>query len=220
VRTPSVLAKSRPRVRWPERVLMVVTDPAAVGDRDLAEVVAAAVRGGANVVQLRAKELPGGELLALARRLRGVTAGRALLLINDRPDVALLAGADGVHLSEAGLPVAPVRAWLPASLVVGRSVHDFHAAREAEADGADYLLVGTIYPSPSHPEREPAGATLLREIHARVRTPIVAIGGITPSRVRECLDAGAQGVAVVSAILRADDPETAAADLATLVFEG
>src|SRR3712207_5669331 len=95
--------------RWPRQVLMLVTDRKQCGSRPLPDVVAAAIEGGANVVHLREKDLPAGELLALARQLRGVCGARALLLVNDRVDVALMSGADGVHLGEDSLPVAPVR---------------------------------------------------------------------------------------------------------------
>src|SRR5690349_15976367 len=133
---------------FPRRVLMLVTDRTQCGNRSLPQVVADAIDGGVNAIQLREKDLPAGELLALARQLRGVCGHRALLLINDRVDVALLSGADGVHLGETGLPVAAVRQLLPPSMRVGRSVHSVNAARQAELDGADYLLVGTLFPSP------------------------------------------------------------------------
>src|SRR5204863_7144926 len=121
-----------------------------------------------NAVQLREKDLPAGELLSLARQLRGVCGERALLLVNDRPDVALLSGADGVQLGEAGLPVAATRQLLPSSMWVGRSVHSVNGARQAELDGADYVMVGTLFASPSHPETAPAGVALLHDVVQRV----------------------------------------------------
>jgi thiamine-phosphate pyrophosphorylase len=198
----------------PPRVLMLVTDRRLCGDRSLAQVVAAAIDGGANVVQLREKDLPADELLTLARQLRGVCAERALLFINDRVDVALLSGADGVQLGERGLAVAAVRKLLPASMRVGRSVHSVDAARAAEQDGADFLIAGTIYPTPSHPREEIAGTDLLRSLSARVALPVLAIGGMTPERASECVAAGAAGVAVVSGIAASPKPSEAAREFA------
>lgn len=202
-------APARP---WPEKVLMLVTDRTQCGDRSLAQVVAAAIEGGANVVQLREKDLPAEELLTLARELRGVCGERALFFVNDRADIALLCGADGVQLGEHGLPVAAVRKLLPASMRVGRSVHSVDAARQAEQDGADFLIAGTIYATPSHPDADVAGTDFLRSLATRVDLPVIAIGGITPDRAAECLEAGAAGVAVVSGIIAAHRPETAAMD--------
>jgi thiamine-phosphate pyrophosphorylase len=193
---------------------MLVTDRKQCGERPLAEVVDEAIHGGVNVVQLREKDLPASELYAVARQLRGVCGSRALLLINDRVDVALISGADGVHLGERSVPVAAARKLLPPSMLVGRSVHSVNAAREAEQDGADYVLVGTVFASPSHPEVEPAGVGMLESVRSRIGIPVLGIGGITPENVGGCWQAGADGVAVQSAILRADDPRRVATLLA------
>lgn len=193
---------------------MLLANPAQCGDRSLVDVVAQAIAGGVNVVQLRAKQLPAAELLALARQLRGVCGPDALLLVNDRLDVALLSGADGVHLGESSVPVAAARGLLPPSLLVGRSVHSVNAAREAEQDGADYLLVGTLFESPSHPDTPPAGVELLESVVTRVGVPVLGIGGISAANVGQCWEAGAAGVAVQSAIVRAEDPRAAAAQIA------
>jgi len=191
---------------------MLVTDRKRCGDRSLAQVVAAAIDGGVNAVQLREKDLPAGELLALARQLRGVCGTRALLLVNDRMDVALMSGADGLHLGEGGLPVAACRQMLPPSMKVGRSVHSVKAARQAELDGADYVVLGTLFPSPSHEDAEPGGLPLLENVARRLTIPVVGIGGIDGSRVGDCLQAGARGVAAISAFTDGD-PEAAAATL-------
>jgi thiamine-phosphate diphosphorylase len=200
-------APARP---WPPKVLMLVTDRRQCGDRSLAQIVSAAIEGGVNAVQLREKDLPADELLALARQLRGVCGERALLFINDRVDIALLSGADGVQLGERGLPVAAVRQLLPASMRVGRSVHSVDTARAAEQDGADFLIAGTIYATASHPEAEVGGLEFLQALTSRVSLPVIAIGGVTPERAADCIDAGAAGVAVVSGILASSRPETAA----------
>lgn len=191
---------------------MLVTDSSRSGG-DLVSAVAAAIDGGVNIVQLREPGLSAREHLQLGRELRRVTAGRALLVVNDRLDVAVLAGADGVHLGERGLPVAEVRRWLPTDLLIGRSVHDVASAEQAAMDGADYMLVGTVFASKSHPGAVPAGLELLIEIAHRVTIPVLGIGGIGPAQAAACRRAGAAGVAVVGAILETVDRRGAAATL-------
>jgi thiamine-phosphate pyrophosphorylase len=190
---------------------MLVTDrELAGGDEALVETVAAAVTGGVNVVQLREKELSNEALLALALRLREAIDARALLVVNDRPAVALAAGADGVHGSEASLPVGAVRRAGRGRLLVGRSVHSLASALEAERAGADYLALGTIFPSRSHPGGETGGLALVREVTAAVHIPVVAIGGVTADNAAEVVRAGAAGVAVISAIIGRPDPRAEA----------
>jgi thiamine-phosphate pyrophosphorylase len=191
---------------------MVVTDRVLCGGADgLAAAVEAAVSGGADAVQLREKDpdgrsLPASELSTLARRLRAVTQGRALLLVNGPLEVAVAVGADGVHLPEdAPMPPRPRRGFL-----VGRSVHSAEAACRAEAAGADYLIAGPIFETRSHPGVEPAGLALVEEIARAVRVPVLAIGGVTAGRVEEVVRAGASGVAVISAVLSQPDPRAAA----------
>ena len=186
---------------------MVVTDRVLCGGADgLAAAVEAAVSGGADAVQLREKDLADGELLALARRLRAVTQGRALLVVNGPLEVAVAIGADGVHLPE-GAPMLPRprRGFL-----VGRSVHSAEAARRPDVVGADYLVAGPLYETRSHPGAQPAGLALVEEIAGVVRVPVLAIGGVTAGRVEEVVRAGASGVAVISAVLAQPDPREAA----------
>ena len=178
--------------------LMVVTDRALCGGAEgLVAAVEAAVSGGADAVQLREKDLADGELLPLARRLRAVTQGRALLVVNGPLEVAVAVEADGVHLPEdAPMLPRPRRGFL-----VGRSVHSAEAARRAGAEGADYLIAGPIFETRSHPGVRPAGLALVEEIARAVRVPVLAIGGVTAGRVEEVVRAGASGVAVISAVL-------------------
>jgi len=204
----------------PLPLLCLVTDRALCGDRSLVEVVGEAIAGGVNVVQLREKGLPAGELLTLARQLREVTAGRALLFVNDRLDVALAAGADGVHLPEAGLPVREARALGVEGLLIGRSVHGVEAGAQAAGDGADLIQLGAIYPTASHPGGTPVGVEALSRLASRVEVPVVGIGGITVSGAREAMAAGAAGVAVIRAILAAPDPRRAARELWEAVVAG
>jgi thiamine-phosphate pyrophosphorylase len=203
-----MLSSSVPR-DWPSIVLMLVAGGGST-DEEVALSVGSAVSGGVNVVQVRDRQAPGAQMWSRVRRLRGVCGSRARLVVNDRVDVALLTGADGVQLPESGLPVAPVRSFLPRSFRVGRSVHSVAAARQAELDGADFLVLGTVFRSASHPDRAGAGLELVTAVTSRVSIPVIAIGGVTPENALSCLDAGARGVAVVSGILGARDPHEAA----------
>lgn len=193
----------------PRPCLMLVTDRQRARG-PLEDAVAAAVAGGVNVVQVREHDLHAGDLLRLARNLRAVTRGAALLLVNDRLDVALACGADGVHLPEAGMPPPEARWIAGPELLIGRSVHSVAGAKEAEDAGADYLVVGTVYPTTSHPGEFAAGPALVREVVAAVSLPVIAIGGITATNAGEVMRAGASGVAVVSAVLDAADVYAAA----------
>lgn len=197
----------------PRPCLCLVTDRAQCASRPLEDVVAQAVEGGANMVQLREKDLPAGQLLALAQRLRQVTQGRALLFVNDRVDVALAAGADGVQLGEEALPVQAARRVAGHRLLVGRSVHSLEGAMAAEADGADLLIVGTIFPTGSHPGATAAGVGLLQQVCQHVKVPFLGIGGIKADNVEAVVSSGAAGAAVITAITLSPDPRRAAQEL-------
>jgi thiamine-phosphate pyrophosphorylase len=190
-----------------------VTDRRLVDAGRLVQSVAAAVSGGVDLVQLREKDLPGGKLLELALALKAALSNRALLLVNERVDVALAAGADGVQLGEDALPVVAARKMLGPDALIGRSVHSVDSARRAATEGADFLVVGTIYATRSHPGEEPAGPELLRSIAAVVSLPLIGIGGITPRNLDEVMRAGARGVAVISNVLASPDPEGSAGEL-------
>jgi len=195
--------------------LVLVTDRRLCRALSLEQAVAEAVEGGANLVQLREKDLAAVDLLALAEKLRAVThLGRALFLVNDRLDVALVCSADGVHLPERGLPVAFARRLAGEGFIVGRSVHSVAEAVRAQEEGADYVQVGTIFASRSHPDQPPAGLGLLEAVAAAVTIPILAVGGITAANVGEAMGAGASGAAVISAILATPSPREAARGLA------
>jgi thiamine-phosphate pyrophosphorylase len=197
--------------------LALVTDRRLCQALSLEEAVAQAVEGGANLVQLREKDLLTADLLALAEKLRAVTQGRALFLVNDRLDVALACSADGVHLPERGLPVAAARLPDGQGFVIGRSVHSVAEAVRAQAEGADYVQVGTIFASRSHPGLPVAGLGLLEAVAAAVTIPILAVGGITAANVGDVMHAGASGAAVISAILGAPSPREAARGLAQAI---
>lgn len=191
--------------------LMVITHPRPRCGWPLEVVVEEVVAAGAGAVQLRDKEAPPRELLRLARRLRAVTARHgALLIVNDRLDIALAAGADGVHLGPDDVPVAAARRVVPDGFLLGHSTDDAAAARRAEADGADYLGCGTVFPTTTKAD---AGAVIgvggLAAVARAVSIPVLAIGGVTADRASLLGGSGASGVAAVSAVMGADRPADA-----------
>ena len=194
-------------------LLCLVTDRQLCGAEALAATVDAAVSGGVDVVQLREKDLPAGELLKLALSLRRVTQGRAALIINDRLDVALAAQADGLHLPEASVSVADARAVAPPDLVLSKAVHDAPGATVTDAEGADMLVLGTVFDTASKPGAAAGGLELVSEVTRGVSAPVLAIGGISAANAASTIRAGASGVAVISAIMSAADPESAAREL-------
>jgi thiamine-phosphate pyrophosphorylase len=165
----------------------------------LVDRAAAAAARGAGVVQLRERDLPDAELLDLAVRLVETLGGRAAVLINDRVDVALAAGAAGVHLRGDSPPASRLRTMVPPGFTIGRSVHSLEEIDAAAGDGGcDYLMFGTVFPSAGKPEGHPvAGLERLAAACRRSPLPVIAIGGITPDREAEIARAGAAGLAAV-----------------------
>ncbi|MGD9688665.1 MAG: thiamine phosphate synthase [Phycisphaerales bacterium] len=179
------------------------------------EVAAEAIAGGADCLQLREKQLESRELLRRARWLAELCRGRATLIINDRPDLALLSGADGVHLGQSDLTVAEVRALAGSRLLVGVSSHDLDEARAAARAGADYCGVGAMFPTTTK-AREVSGIAYLRQYLAEpalARVPHLAIGGVTPANVGELAAAGCRGVAVSASVCGAEEPGAVCAAL-------
>jgi thiamine-phosphate pyrophosphorylase len=205
------------RLRPPVLCLVIGRDH--IGDREIEEVVAQAVAGGVTLVQLREKSTAAGELVDLARKLKRVTRGKALLAVNDRVDVAIAAEVDGIHLPQDGLPTQSARNLIFSHAVIGRSVHDVDGAVAAGREGADYVFAGTIYKSKSKPDTKPAGVALVKNITEASSVPVLAIGGVTVAKVDELIKAGAAGIAVISAITDAEDPKAAAAELKAALTE-
>jgi thiamine-phosphate pyrophosphorylase len=188
--------------------LMVITDRQMAGERWLS-IVEKALQAGATSIQLRDKEATSGELLDLAAQVRPLCERHgALFLVNDRFDVALAAGAHGVHLGDDDLPVAVVRSVVPGDFIIGRSADTEEDARAAEADGAHYLGVGSVFGTQT--KKEVAGEVIGTEQLARVANsvaiPVIGVGGVTEENAGQCAAAGAVGVAVVSSVMRARDP--------------
>ena len=191
--------------------LTLVTDRRQTRDRELVAVVGDCLAAGLRAVQIREKDLTASELARLCRALREPTrAAGALLIVNDRVDVALAVEADGVQRTGTSLPLADIRAVADKRLRVGASVHSLAEALEAEQDGADWIVFGPIYDTPSKRAwGPPQGLAPLARVAQSVRIPVIAIGGITVERVRQVRETGAHGVAVISAILGADSPAEA-----------
>ena len=200
--------------------LCMVTDRTRTASGDLVETVSAAVEAGVRMVQLREKDMPAGQLLDLARRLRVVTEGKSLLIVNDRLDVALLCGADGVQLGEEAMGAAEARKLIGPNRLIGSSVHSVEGAVAAESNGADFLVLGTIFETTTHPGVETGGLTLVEAVTRRVRLPVLGIGGITPANVRSVIDAGASGAAVITAISTSPDPRAAITALLEPMYMG
>lgn len=196
--------------------LYLITDGSSVhGGADLVDKVIEALKGGVRLVQLREKDLGGKDLLKLALRFRSVTNDfGARLLINDRMDVALLSGADGVHLGQSSVPASDARKMLGGGKLIGVSAHSLKEAQKAREDGADLITFGPVYPTQSKARYgSPVGVEALKEVSSALDIPVYAIGGVKKETVREVLAAGAFGAAVISAILGSADAAKSAEEL-------
>jgi thiamine-phosphate diphosphorylase len=197
------------------RGLYVIIDPEASRGRDALEVARLALEGGASMLQWRDKRRDKGEQLPDVRAVRELCSRHgALLIVNDHADLAVAAGADGVHLGQKDLPPEAVRGMLPAGSVIGVSTNNVDEARRAQEHGASYVAVGSVFPTASKEVTRPASPERLAEVKAAVRLPVVAIGGIHEGNIDRVLEAGADAVAVISAVCGADDPREAARRLA------
>ena len=198
--------------------LYVVLDRTAARGRNLLELLALSLAGGSRMIQLREKEWPSGRLLPLAERLcAACAAAGATFIVNDRVDLALAVGADGVHLGQDDLPARAARPMLRPGMILGISTHSVEQARAAQADGADYVAVGSMFATTSKADFQLVGPDVVRKLRGEIRVPLVGIGGITPDNVSEVIQAGADGVAVISAVCAAPDPKAAAARFLTLI---
>ncbi|MBI3809669.1 MAG: thiamine phosphate synthase [Nitrospirae bacterium] len=190
-------------------------DPSVAGSRSLADIVQTALDAGVRLFQFRMKTPEARTFYEMAAVLCPlVKKGGGIFIVNDRVDIAKAIGADGVHLGQEDLPLADARAILGSGKLIGISTHNPAQAVEAEADGADYIGFGPIFPTATKENPDPVvGVAGLREARARVRIPIAAIGGITAKNAAAVRAAGADCCAVVSAVLSAPDPKAAIAEL-------
>lgn len=196
----------------------LVTDRELCASGPLDDVVLRAVSGGASVVQLREKNLATREFVELARALKArLSLTGVPLLINDRVDVALACSADGVHVGQSDMPVRDVRALMGQDAIIGLSVENLTHVAEAEEYGVDYMGVSPVFETPTKTDTSfPWGLEGLRVLRTRTSCPLVAIGGIGEHNAADVFAAGADGIAVVSAICSSDDPQRAAAALRSI----
>lgn len=193
----------------PDLRLIVITDRRLAGPRDLLHVVRICLEAGAPAVQLRDKQATARELYEQAVRLRALTTEYgALLFINDRLDVALAAGADGVHLGPGDIPLEAARRAAPPPFLIGISTDDPGTARRAEAAGADYIGCGAVFGTTTKTDvgDEKIGPEGVAAVAGAVEIPVVAIGGITPENAPDLANTGAAGIAVIGALMAAEDP--------------
>ncbi|UCC68744.1 MAG: thiamine phosphate synthase [Armatimonadota bacterium] len=185
------------------------------------EVARAALQGGVRMIQFRDKSLLDRELYEVAREMKRLAhESRAALIVNDRPDIALATGADGVHLGQEDVPIEAARRILGGEAVIGASVADPSQAREAEEQGASYVSVGSVFATTSKADAgEPIGIAPIIEIKRATRLPVIAIGGISLDNVVSVIRAGADGVAVISAVAEAEDMVVAASEFRRLIAE-
>ncbi len=196
--------------------LYVITDPDLLPDHVLEARAEQALHGGAGLLQYRHKGRDRALKTAQARRLAGLCRRHAVpFIVNDDPALAAQSGADGLHIGRDDVDLARARQALGARAIIGVSCYDrLDRALEAQRRGADYVAFGSVFPSPVKPHAPRAGPELLRQAHAELAIPVCAIGGITPANARGVIEAGADMVAVIHGVFGADDPETAARQIA------
>lgn len=201
----------------PDYTLYFITDSTGKSDLELCSVVDAACRGGAGIVQLREKNIGGREYLRKALLVRSVTDSHGVpLIIDDRIDVAIAADAAGVHVGASDIPVSVARRLMGKDKIVGATAKTPQAALAAEADGADYIGCGAIYPTSTKVVTVLTPVATLAEITKTVHIPVCAIGGLNPENCGVLTGSGIAGICVVSAIMKSDDPEKAARELYAL----
>jgi thiamine-phosphate pyrophosphorylase len=193
--------------------LYVIIDSRAAGGRSLVDVAAEAAKGGADIIQLREKDAAAREIVDLGRAVKKAVVAvskDALFIINDRPDIALACGADGVHIGQDDIPPDAARAVIGKDKVLGISTHSLEQAFAARKSGADYIGVGPVFSTPTKPDYKAVGLGLVREVRKAVNIPFVAIGGISADNIGQVIDAGAQRIAVVRAVCGAGNIAAAA----------
>ena len=201
--------------------LYFITDEAIAGGRSHATIARLAVAGGADIIQLRDKTRGCRELTRIGRDIQDITrSAGAGFIVNDRLDVALACGADGVHLGQGDISPATARQLAPPGFIVGVSVGSRDEACRAEQEGADYVALSPTFSTGSKPDAGPGhGCEMLADICRSVSIPVIAIGGIGPETIPEVIRAGAEGVAVISAVVAQPDITAAARELAAIIRE-
>ena len=201
-----------------ENSLYVIIDAGLIKN-NFSRVCRQIISGGVDIIQLRCKHLPDKEFLKIAEKLRKITRYYQIpFIINDRVDIAIASNADGVHLGQDDLPLTIVRKFPGMShKIIGISTHNLRQAKIAEKQGADYLGVGPIFPSLTKPDLKPQGTVLIRKVKKYLQVPVIAIGGINETNLGEVMQAGANGSAVITAVLTARNPALATRQLKNIL---
>jgi len=197
--------------------LYLISDRNQCADRSFIKTIGQACAAGVRCLQIREKDLSPKAVFEFVCEIQKNLAGhQPAILVNDRIDIALATDIDGVHLPETGLPVDIARSSLPTGKLLGVSAHSLDRAIEAEALGADFITFGPVFHTPSKESYgDPVGLSALKRVTSQTNIPVFALGGVKPENTTECLDAGAHGVAVISAILAAPDTRLAVARFET-----
>lgn len=201
--------------------LYLITDRLQAKSGNLANIIEQALQGGVRAVQLREKDLSAGELFELAVELRRITSRYgARLLINDRADIALAAGADGVHLPGNAIPIDAARSFLGSDRLIGVSCHSLECAVTAQRKGADFITFGPVFFTQSKVAYgEPSGLGKLAQTAAALKIPVFGLGGINNGNARQVMAAGVRGIALISAIIAAEQPQIAAAEILETIHQ-
>lgn len=197
--------------------LYLVTDLTHLNKGRIVSIVEKAIDGGVDIVQLRSKELMDSELLAIGRKMRAICRQkRRLFFVNDRPDLAIVLDADGVHVGQDDLPVSVIRRLFAREgkeRLIGKSTHSFTQAKKTAQEAVDYIGVGPIFKTPTKKDYIPVGLDLITKVSHTITLPFVCIGGITKDNLTQVREAGGQRIAIVRAVCEADNPKQAAAVL-------
>lgn len=200
--------------------LCVITDTAVQKKYSHFELAKMAVKGGADIIQLRDKFLPTSELIEAASKISAYCKKhKVLFLVNDRLDIAMISNADGVHLGKEDIPVTEARKLLGKRKIIGGTAHSLKEARQREKEGADYIGYGHIYATGSkHKPDKPKGTRELTEIVKKIKTPVLAIGGIGIENIPEVNQTGVHGVAVIGSVVKSKDPQNAVRKLRKAIY--
>ncbi len=200
--------------------LCVITDTRVQKKYSHIEIAQEAIKGGADVIQFRDKSMPTGRMIQTAKKLKEICSNAGVLfVVNDRIDVALVSDADGVHLGKDDIPVAEARAILGKNKILGSTAHSLTEAIMSQANGADYIGFGHIFPTDSKPKKTPAvGVRELEKVVNTVKIPVLAIGGIGPENIEDVIRTGVHGVAVIGAVVKSNNPQSAVRHLRRIIY--
>lgn len=197
--------------------LYVITDKKLAGKKSIVDVVRQAIQGGATIIQLRDKNASDEEMISTGKELLKITKGEIPLIINDNVKVAMAIGAQGIHVGQKDMPASKAKEMIKDTMILGVSANTVEEAIKAERDGADYIGAGPVFPTSTKSDAGPSiGLDGLRNIKKAVSIPVIAIGGISSGNAEEVIKI-ADGIAVVSAVMAADDPERATEKLFNII---